>query len=259
VTGAVRADHRYDTIGVGYTDFRRADPRIAAQIWSAVGDARTIVNIGAGTGSYEESARPMVAVEPSAVMISQRHTAVPVVRAAAEHLPFPDNSFDVGLALMTVHHWEDKRQGLRELRRVARRQVVFTYDPDMHDRLWVFTEYVPAALSLEDQAPLDLVVEELGADEVTVVCTPADCTDGFGSAYWQRPEQYLSPQVRANISAFARLDQAVVEAGMAQLARDLESGEWHRRHADLLTRDSIDGGLRLVVAGSPAPAAGVDG
>jgi SAM-dependent methyltransferase len=250
---------RYDTVGVGYTNFRRPDPRIAAHIWSAVGNAGRIVNVGAGTGSYEQRARTMAAVEPSARMISQRAAGVPVVRAAAEHLPFGDDSFDVGLALMTVHHWKDQRRGLRELRRVARRQAVFTYDPGVHDRLWVFTEYVPAALSWEDHAQLQVVVEELDAHEVAVIPTPADGLDGFGSAYWQRPERYLLPEVRANISAFARLDQAVVEAGMAQLARDLESGVWHRRHADLLGRDAIDGGLRLVVAGPPPGGGSGDG
>jgi SAM-dependent methyltransferase len=240
---------RYDAIGVGYTNFRHPDPRIAAQIWSAVGDARSIVNVGAGTGSYERADRSTVAVEPSAVMIGQRTGPVPVALASAESLPFPDNSFDVALALMTVHHWADVRRGLSELRRVAPRQVVFTFDPDVHDSLWVFAEYVPAGLVHQDAAPLSEVVEALQADRVEIVPVPADCTDGFGSAYWRRPEQYLSPAIRANISLFARLDLNVVEAGMARLARDLASGEWQRRHGDLLTRETFDSGLRLVVAG----------
>jgi SAM-dependent methyltransferase len=186
-------------------------------------------------------------------MVSQRGGRTPVVRASAEHLPFPDDSFDVALALMTVHHWSDPRGGLSELRRVAARQVVFTYDPDMHDRLWVFEEYVPAALDLPDQTPLHVVVDALGVDrvDVEVVRTPFDCTDGFGSAYWRRPEQYLSPAVRANISAFARLDPSLVDAGMARLERDLRSGAWQERHAALMERDAIDAGLRLVVAGPP--------
>jgi SAM-dependent methyltransferase len=242
--------HRYDTIGVDYTTNRRPDPRIAARIWAAVGDATRIINVGAGTGSYEDASRSIVAVEPSPVMLSQRPPgAAPAVQAAAECLPFPDDSFDVALALMTVHHWKDLRQGLSELRRVAPRQVVFTFDQDTHASLWVFNEYVPAAHGEPDPAPMDVVIEALGTDRVEVIPTPADCTDGFGSAYWRRPELYLSPEVRANISVFARLDQGLVEPGMTRLADDLASGAWHQRHADLMTMDSIDAGLRLVVAG----------
>jgi SAM-dependent methyltransferase len=241
---------RYDTIGRGYATFRHPDPRIAAQIWAAIGAAARIVNVGAGTGSYERPARSMVAVEPSAVMVGQRSQEVPVVRACAERLPFPDDSFDVALALMTVHHWQDLRQGLRELRRVAARQVVFTFDPTMHDSLWVFNEYVPTTRVFAEETPLEAVVDGLGGARVEVVPTPADCTDGFASAYWRRPEQYLSPIARSNISAFALLDQDLVDRGMAQLARDLASGAWHERHADLLAQETFDAGLRLVVAGA---------
>jgi SAM-dependent methyltransferase len=241
---------RYDTIGRGYAALRQPDPRIAAQIWSAIGDASRIVNVGAGTGSYENAGRDIVAIEPSEVMVSQRgpHTA-PVIRACAETLPFPDQTFDVAMAMMTVHHWVDLRAGLAEMRRVALRQVVFTFDPSMHDSLWVFNEYVTASLGFANAVPLDAVVNGLGAGRVEVVPTPADCTDGFASAYWRRPEQYLSPAVRASISAFARLDAAEVEPGMAQLERDLACGAWHERHADLLQLESVDAGLRLVISG----------
>ena len=241
--------HRYDTIGRGYTTFRRPDPRIARQIWAAVGEADRIVNVGAGTGSYERTDRRMVAVEPSAVMVSQRDGRIPVVRATAESLPFPDDSFDVALALMTVHHWADLRRGLDELRRVARRQIVFTFDPAIHGSLWVFSEYVPAAVGLGDDTPLELILEALETERVEVVPTPADCTDGFASAYWRRPEGYLSPTARANISAFARLDQRLVDPGMTRLARDLASGAWQKRHADLMTKADFDAGLRLVIGG----------
>jgi len=245
----VPAPH-YDTIGQGYTRFRRPDPRIAAQIWAAIGDAARIVNVGAGAGSYEEAGRHIVAVEPSAVMVRQREPAgAPAVRAAAEHLPFPDRSFDAAMAMMTVHHWADLRGGLRELRRVAPLQVVFTFDPAAHDASWVFNEYVPAALGLADGTPLEAVIDALGDARVEIVPVPGDCTDGFATAYWKRPECYLSPSARASISAFARLEPTQVEPGMARLARDLASGAWHERHADLLELDSIDTGLRLVVAG----------
>ncbi len=240
---------RYDTIGRGYAALRQPDPRIAAQIWAAIGDAPRIVNVGAGAGSYEDAARTMVAVEPSGVMVSQRPPAgPPVVRSAAEELPFRDQSFDLAMAMMTVHHWADLRGGLAELRRVAARQVVFTFDPAAHDESWVFQEYVPAALGLADAAPLDVVVDALGGARVEVVPVPADCTDGFATAYWRRPERYLSPSVRASISAFARLDPRQVDPGVARLARDLASGAWHERHADLLELESIDAGLRLVIS-----------
>jgi SAM-dependent methyltransferase len=241
---------RYDTIGVGYAAFRRPDPRIAAQIWAAVGEADRIVNVGAGTGSYEDPTRRMIAVEPSAVMIGQRPAgAPPVVQAAAEHLPFPDDSFDVALALLTVHHWADMHQGLSELKRVSARQLIFTFDPTQHDKTWIFNEYVPAALGLADDGRLDFVIETLAVDRIEVVPVPADCADGFALAYWRRPHMYLDPAVRAGISGLARLNPADVEPGMVRLAEDLASGAWQERHADLLQRETFDAGLRLVVAG----------
>jgi len=239
----------YDTIGIGYGTSRRPDPRIAAQIWAAVGDAERIVNVGAGTGSYELGQRGLVAVEPSAVMVSERDGAVPVVRATAERLPFPDDSFDVGLALMTVHHWQDLSRGLAELRRVASRQVIFTFDPAMHDSLWIFTEYVPEGRGLADHAPVEAVLDALEGGRVEVVPVPADCTDGFASAYWRRPDRYLSPAARSNISAFARLDRRHIDPGVRQLQADLASGAWQERHADLLAMEQFDAGLRLVTGG----------
>jgi SAM-dependent methyltransferase len=241
--------HHYDAIGRGYAAFRRPDPRIAEQVWSAIGEASRIVNVGAGTGSYEDPDRDVVAVEPSVVMVRQRGPAsAPVIRGAAEALPFADQSFDVGMAMMTVHHWADLRAGLAELRRVSARQVVFTFDPDRHDALWVFNEYVTASLGFAETAPLEAVTDALGPCRVEVVPTPADCTDGFASAYWRRPEQYLSPSVRASISAFARLDATEVEPGMVRLADDLATGAWRERHADLLHLPAIDAGLRLVIS-----------
>jgi SAM-dependent methyltransferase len=241
--------NQYDTIGRGYAAFRRSDPHIAQQIWSAIGDATRIVNVGAGTGSYERPDRQLVAVEPSQVMVGQREpTSAPVIRAAAEALPFADQAFDVGMAMMTVHHWADLQAGLAELRRVSARQVVFTFDPDMHDALWVFTEYVTASLGFAEAAPLEAVTDALGSCRVEIVPTPADCTDGFASAYWRRPEQYLSPSVRAGISAFAQLDATEIDPGMARLAEDLATGSWQERHADLLQLDAIDAGLRLVIS-----------
>jgi SAM-dependent methyltransferase len=241
---------RYDAIGRGYADHRRPDPRIAERIWAAVGPATTILNVGAGAGSYEDPARAMVAVEPSLTMIGQRPAdAGPALQASAEHLPFADNSFDVAMALMTVHHWSDLGQGLSELQRVSRRQVVFTFDPALHDSLWIFTEYVPGIIGMSDHAPLEAMMAGLGTDQVEIIAVPRDCTDGFITAYWRRPEQYLIPGVRAATSGFSLLPEDQVEAGMEALRDDLESGAWQRRHADLLDTTELDVGLRLVIAG----------
>lgn len=243
---------RYDALGAGYQRVRRADPRIAAQIRSAVGDARHVVNVGAGTGSYEPPDIPTVAVEPSAVMIAQRRaSAAPVLRARAEDLPFRDDSFDVATAVLTVHHWTSVAAGLSELQRVSRRQVILTWDPTFFaDRFWFVRDYLPEAdggkISLGTVGP---IVEALGsASAVEPVLVPADCTDGFFAAYWARPEAFLDPQVRAGISAFQLADQDLVDAAVAQLESDLQSGEWETRCGHLRRQNSFDAGYRLVIS-----------
>jgi SAM-dependent methyltransferase len=241
---------RYDRIGRGYTARRQPDPRIEAQIWAAVGSATTILNIGAGAGSYERAGKRLVAVEPSAVMIGQRlGAAAPAVQGAAESLPFGDHAFDVALALLTVHHWSDLERGVAEMRRVARRQIVMTIDPPVHDAMWLVQEYVPAIIGMSDNIPLEGVARALHAHTVDVIPIPADCLDGFCMAYWKRPAEYLDPVARANTSAFARLDQADYAPGLARLERDLADGTWARHHGDLLERSAYDVGLRLVIAG----------
>jgi SAM-dependent methyltransferase len=239
----------YDSIGKGYTAVRREDPRIAARIRAALGDARTVVNVGAGTGAYEPSDLDVVAVEPSEVMIAQRpEDAAPVVRAHAEALPFADGSFDAAMAVLSDHHWDDHERGLAELRRVARRVVLFTWDPATARGTWVVNEYFPC---FEELIPpgyeIGMTVERLGGGRVEAVPIPHDCLDGFYHAYWQRPEAYLDPRVRAGISAFALMDPACVEEGLARLEADLESGAWQRRHAGLLELDELDAGYRLIV------------
>jgi len=241
---------RYDSIGRTYTATRQTDPRIAARIWAALGDARTIVNVGAGTGNYEPPDREVTAVEPSAVMIAQRASdAAPAVQASAEELPFEDDSFDAAMAVLTLHHWSDWQAGCAELRRVARdRVVVFSWDPTYRGRMWLSAEYFPT-LSWQDVRefpPLHAQAAALQAS-VEVVPVPWDCRDGFFSAFWRRPEAYLDPAVRAGISTMARREDELAD-GIARLRADLESGEWARRHADLLDLEELDLGYRLLVA-----------
>jgi SAM-dependent methyltransferase len=241
----------YERIGRGYAQRRRPDPRIAARIDRALGNARTVVNVGAGTGSYEPDDRTVVAVEPSPVMIEQRRAdAPPVVQAVAEGLPFGDDAFDAALAILTVHHWTDPEQGLYELRRVAGRQVIFTWDPTRLATFWFTRDYLPEAIALDEGfTTLEPTLALLGSATVESVPVPHDCRDGFFAAYWRRPEAYLDPAVRAGISGFGLLDRALVEPALARLAADLESGEWHRRNAALLGLDELDLGYRLVIAG----------
>ncbi|HEY3955860.1 MAG TPA: class I SAM-dependent methyltransferase [Streptosporangiaceae bacterium] len=240
----------YDRIGVGYSKVRRPDPRLAALITQALGDARTVLNVGAGAGSYEPAGPRVVAVEPSAVMLAQ-HGGTDRVRAAAEALPFPGQSFDAAMAIMTIHHWTDLAAGLAEMRRVSRRQVVFTWDKDHAEELWVIREYVPEIRTLEHARfpRLGTVVQALGAHTVQAFPIPCDFTDGYQPAFWQRPEAYLDAGVRAASSTFATLPGDVVEPAMRRLAADLASGAWARRHEDLLHRDTMDYGYRLIISG----------
>jgi SAM-dependent methyltransferase len=250
-------DAAYDRIGRLYRRHRRPDHRITARIERALRDARSVVNVGAGTGSYEPTTRRVVAVEPSAVMVAQRAPeAAPVVRAVAEALPFAAGEFDAALAVLTVHHWRDQAAGLSELRRVSRRQVVLCFDPAVNRAHWLVTDYLPELGDIEDgRAPAPAWVADVlggrgGRTHIEIVPVPADCTDGFQNAYWRRPEAYLDPGVQACASTLAVLDRAVLDRGLGRLADDLASGAWHARHGDLLGRDEFDGGYRLVVAES---------
>ena len=238
---------KYDTIGVRYADFRRPDPRLARILADALGPGDSVVNVGAGTGSYEPTDRAVVAVEPSAAMIRGRPpSAAPAVRATAERLPFADQSFDAAMAVLTVHHWPDQPAGLRELRRVARgRIVILTFDPTA--RPWL-TDYLPELAAL-DEAQMPAMTDYarwLGPVRVAPVPVPHDCTDGFLYAYWRRPDAYLDPRRRAGSSSFWAIP--AVEAGLGRLRADLASGAWARRHADLFALDAYDAGYRLVVA-----------
>lgn len=237
----------YDRIGINYAELRKPDPRIAAQIDRALGAAKTVLNVGAGTGSYEPTHCQVTAVEPSAGMIRQRApTAAPVVQASAEALPFPDDSFDAVMGVLTIHHWTDQAKGCAEMLRVSRGPVVLaTFDPQ-HRGAWLL-DYLPELAALDDAHMPRMSDYErwLGPVRIETVPVPHDCTDGFLYAYWRRPEAYLDPHVRSGSSAFWTIDAS---AGLERLARDLDTGAWERRYGHLLAEETCDIGYRLVIA-----------
>ncbi|WP_344866190.1 class I SAM-dependent methyltransferase [Amycolatopsis ultiminotia] len=220
-------------------------------VLAALGTARTVADVGAGTGSYEPDDRPVIAVEPAAEMIRQRPAgASPAVRAVAEALPLRTHAVDAALAVLTVHHWTDWRAGLAELRRIAPRRIVLAYDPRRHAEFWFVREYVPEIAALELSRPAaDDIAHELGAESVIPLPLPWDFTDGVFPAWWRRPAGYLDPRVRRACSALAQTDPAAVDRGIGHLREDLRTGRWHERHRDLLGLEQWDAGFRLVVSG----------
>ena len=244
------AEPFYDRIGGGYSTTRQADPRIEERIHRALGDAASVVNVGAGAGSYEPRDREVVAVEPSERMIAQGPSgSAPVVRASAEQLPFREGAFDAAMAVLSDHHWGDRARGLREMRRVARmRAVLFTWDQARVDEGWLVRDFLPGFRRLPGGMPLSEIADHLGATEIEAVPIPADCRDGFLHAYWARPHAYLDPAVRRNISVFARLPAPEVDAAVARLRADLESGAWSARNADIVGEAEMDLGYRLLIA-----------
>jgi SAM-dependent methyltransferase len=242
----------YDTIGRGYLAHRRAEPTWEAEVARHLSGCRRVLNVGAGTGSYEPDGCEVVAIEPSAVMIGQRAGAAPpVVRASSAALPVPWGWADAVLAVNTVHHWDDWVAGLAELCRVAPRRVVVAIDFEQHARFWLLSEYLPEvrAHTLGCRPGAAAIADAIGATSVQVLEVPRAMRDGVMGAYWCRPEAYLDPTVRANCSGLALADQAAVGRGIAALDADLASGAWHERHADLDVLESIDLGYRLVVSG----------
>jgi len=246
----------YDRIGRTYSSTRGTDPRIAAAVWDALGDARTVLNVGAGTGHYEPRDRDVVALEPSPVMIAQRPPgAAPVVQGRAEALPFEDDAFDAVMAVLSDHHWRDRRRGFTELRRVARQRVVlFNANPAEADRFWLTTEYLPEFLELispryrRPGAWRDELEDGLGAVELVPVPIAHDCADGFYGAYWRRPEAYLDPEVRAGTSVFAQVSSAAEARAIDALGADLQNGRWQERHRELLSLDELHLGFYVIVA-----------
>jgi SAM-dependent methyltransferase len=247
--GAARAGAIYDEIGRTYAATRRPDPRIEATIRTGLGDAASVVNVGAGSGSYEPP-QTVLAVEPSAAMIAQRPPgAAPAVQATAERIPLADGACDAALAVLTIHHWADQERGVAEMRRVAGRVVVLTWDPDYAEAFWLVRDYLPesAALDRRRMPAIAAVRRWMGGARVTRVPVPHDCVDGFFGAYWRRPEAYLDPRVRAGMSNLSLLG-APVDRAVGALRADLESGAWGERNRDLLELDALDLGYRLLVS-----------
>jgi SAM-dependent methyltransferase len=242
----------YDRMGVGYSAVRRPEPRIAARIEAALGDARSVLNVGAGAGSYEPADRDVTALEPSRTMIAQRPPgSAPVVQGFAEDLPFADGSFDAAMAIITVHHWNDAEAGLAEMARVARRRLaILTLTPTPPEELWMARDYFPRMLDFHERVmpPVEELAAMLPNASVEPVPIPAGCTDGFWMAVWDRPEMHLDPDVRRASSVWHQISQDEIERGLAKLEADLESGRWDERNGRLRELPELDVGLRLVTA-----------
>jgi hypothetical protein len=245
-------DFDYDTHGIQYSRLRRTEPRIAAMVYAALGEARTVVNVGAGAGSYEPRDRHVIPIEPSAAMRAQRpaHLA-PAIDGRAEALPLDDASVDAAMSTLSVHQWRDWRGGLRQMRRVSRGPVVvMTFDGDEINRFWL-AEYCPEVVDAEKgRFP---AIEEIGRVlggrmRVEKVPIPIDCVDGFTEAYYARPTAFLDPRVRGAQSAWGFVSQEVQERFVRALRADLDSGEWERKHGHLRQQLVFWGALRLIVS-----------
>jgi len=243
----------YDQYGQQYSGYRQTDPRIAALVNDALDDAQTVLNVGAGAGSYEPADKYVVAVEPSAVMRAQRLQLgkVPAINAKAGHLPFDDQAFDASMAMVTIHHWPDIDQGLKALRRVTRNQVlVLTFDPDQLDHFWN-ARYFPELIAIEKARypSIASVCQSLGGRcQVIPVPIPLDCTDGFQEAFYGRPEAFLQKEVRQAQSAWGFLEAGQEEVLVQRLADDLASGAWDRQYGHYRMEPTFTCALRLIVA-----------
>lgn len=243
---------QYDLLGRGYARTRRPDPRIAKRIEAGLGEARAVLNVGAGAGSYEPAEREVTAAEPSGEMIAQRPAgSAPVVQASAEALPFADDSFDAAMAVLTAHHWEDLEAGLAEMRRVSRERIVIvTFDHLALADLWIPRDYFPAMLGLKRRAGATSgeLAERLSDASVSPIAVPRDCTDLFFAALWARPEMLLDDEVLRPMWVWQSIPEQAREEGRRRLVADLESGAWDERYGRLREQGELDVGLRLVVS-----------
>jgi SAM-dependent methyltransferase len=245
-------DADYGRIGTSYADYRRPEARIAAVIEQALAGAKTVINVGAGTGSYESQTFEITAVEPSATMRAQRPPHLsPAIDAVAESLPFPDQSFDAAMTTYSVHQWSDLKAGLREMRRVSRGPVlVVGGDPTRVCDYWLH-DYAPRMLEIEARRypSIDEVAETLGGTvEVTPVPIPFDCTDGFIEAYYGRPERLLDPEARKACSAWSFVDEQLAAEYVESLREALESGAWDARYGHLREQPFYEGSLVMIKA-----------
>jgi SAM-dependent methyltransferase len=242
----------YDRVGLGYRGIRGTDPVLASRIWAALGDSRTVVNVGAGTGSYEPPDRWVLAVEPSGVMIAQRPSdAAPVIQASVEQLPLADQTIDAATAILTLHHWKSVQAGLRELLRVVRDRIVLvTMDVEALRELWIVRDYLPELLGYHAARfpTMDQLQDLLPNAQVEVLSVPRECEDGFMAAFWGRPHAYLDPEARTATSPWHDLPTDVVDRALDQLRRHLDSGEWQARYGHLVALPELDVGLRLITA-----------
>jgi len=241
----------YERYGRTYARHRRTDPCIAARIHAALGDAKTVLNVGAGTGSYEPRDRWVLAAEPSETMRAQRpDDAAPVIAARAEALPFDDDSVDGAMACVTIHHWDPPETGLAELRRVARGPVViFTFELD-HLPAWQQELLREGVAKERPRFPaIDYIATVLGGrTRVERIPTPGDCMDGFFEAFWRRPEMLLDPDIRSAQSMWALLEPREEQRIVDRLAAALDSGDWDAAHGHLRAQENFDGALRLVIS-----------
>lgn len=244
---------RYDRIGEGYTRTRREDPALRSRIIAALGPARTVVNVGAGAGSYEPRDRHVIAIEPSDVMAAQRPAELaPAVRASAESLPLRDGSVDAAMAVLTIHHWDGQERGVRELRRVASGPVVIiTCDPEVSGAMWLMADYMPEVAALDRRIfpPPQTIASWLGgATRIETIPIARDTCDWTLMSFWAHPERVLDAEARNATSGFARMAPAVVDRVVDAVRRDLQSGAWDVRHGELRRLDAYDAGMRMVLS-----------
>lgn len=240
--------YNYDTEGKTYAIGRRNDARIASQLWQKLNPGQSLLNIGAGAGSYEPVDTDLVALEPSTTMIRQRPEASACcVQGCAEQLPFANHSFDQVMTILSMHHWPDQATAFREIRRVCKQRfVALTWDPAC-EPFWLTRDYFPEIIAMDRQIfpSMDTLREYFPHVQIETVAIPWDCQDGFFAAFWRRPEAYLDPQVRACMSTFGRLEN--VDAQISRLAQDLSSGQWYEKNKELMNRNALDAGYRLLI------------
>lgn len=241
----------YDQIGTNYSKTRHTDPRIQNTIMKALGNCETILNVGAGSGSYEPRDRQVVSLDPSLVMLKQRTDLSYTVRGIAELLPFPDKSFDAAMGVSTIHHWSDKSHGIKELKRVVKdRVVIFTWDRKLISNSWLLCDYLPA--SKDFALKLSIAIEAYASMfeapvEIIHVPIPWDCLDGFPEAYWRRPNEVLDPVVWKSVSILTLIPEYERTKGLNRLALELRNGQWRKKYGHLLKLEEYDMGIRLVV------------